>query len=103
MLACYLAFMLLLLGISLGTWRHGSTEAAASAAAPLLFVLVLVSIVVSHRVLVSLVVVPNLTINGDLIERVTLFFVGKMFVLKDCLKSKFSQGLRSNVRTKILC
>ena len=38
----------------------------------------------------TLVVVPNLTINGDLIERVTLFFVGKMFVLKDCLKSKFS-------------
>ena len=35
-------------------------------------------------------VVPNLTINGDLIERVTLFLVGKMFVLKDCLKSKFS-------------
>ena len=39
---------------------------------------------------VTLVVVPNLTINSDLIERVTLFFVGKMFVLKDCLKSKFS-------------
>jgi hypothetical protein len=38
------------------------------------------------------VVVPNLTINGDLIERVTLFLVGKMFVLKDCLKSKFSVG-----------
>ena len=36
------------------------------------------------------VIVDQLTVNGEMIEQPTLFFVGKMFVLKDSLKDLFS-------------
>ena len=39
---------------------------------------------------VMLVVVPSLTINGVREDKLTCFFIGKMFVLKDCLKDMFS-------------
>jgi hypothetical protein len=39
--------------------------------------------------IVRLVVVPDLFINGELCGKPTLFFVGKMFPLKDCLKELF--------------
>ena len=32
----------------------------------------------------------QLTLNGEVTDRPTLFFVGKMFVLKDSLKDLFS-------------
>ena len=39
--------------------------------------------------IVRLVIVPDLCINGELCGKPTLFFVGKMFQLKDCLKELF--------------
>lgn len=51
--------------------------------------------------IVRLVVVPDLFINGELCGKPTLFFVGKMFPLKDCLtrSSSASATATSSTRT----
>ena len=49
--------------------------------------------------IVRLVIVPDLCINGELCGKPTLFFVGKMFQLKDCLNVSARATATSSTRT----